>query len=353
MLKKILIAVQFVTLFTLSSFVFTSEIGFPKGIISLPIVSAADSSQFQNTSPWFVSWWNGIKSKASSTVQWFQSFIPSATPGRQSPTPNQNPLSQYPALSGQNSGNNQGQLPFQNQGDQGGGSQQQGGENGTSGSPYKIEPNQFKKICGTNNYILYWRKGGKNGRDMAQPVQQGPGAGKDQEGYVHWQLPTCEELAECHCCCNTCVTPESQCKSPGWVFNNKGCPPNCKPTCEGDCKPKCQSWTKPEGPGDPTLNRDCKCNQEGCPKSNAKGCKIMIIDSGKSQVDYTKQDSSKPEEYYKGTGIAIFKDGNGPMDLKSKVRQESNDTQKDGWIMKLKNEKGKCCKCYQDGPPIQ
>lgn len=233
--------------------------------------------------------------------------------------------------------------------------QQQGGENGTPGSPYKLEANQFKKMCGQNTYILYWRKGGKNGRDMAQPAS-GAGSGKDQGARNTWELPSCGELAECHCCCNTCKIPETECKQDGWVFAKKGCVIGCSPTCDGNCKPTCQKWDKPEGPGDPTLNRDCKCNMEGCPKSNSSNCEIIIMDKGNTELQYTKLDGNK-EQYFLGAGEVKFKNGNGEKsgspEVKSKIKSDANDVKDKGWIKKLKDEKGKCCKCYQDGPPIQ
>lgn len=341
-MRKIFIAFQFALLLVLSSALFTGGYSFPGGMLSLATVSAADNSQFQNTSPWFVGWFNKVKTEATSIFSWFQNKAQNAVGGKATPQAQQ-PINQYPALANPNS-------QQQQQQQQSGGSG--GDQNGTPKTPYKLEPNQFKKMCGQNTYVLYWRKGGKEGRDMAQPAG-GAGAGKNQGAKDYWQLPTCEELAECHCCCNTCVTPESECKAPGWVFNNKGCPPNCKPKCEGDCKPKCEQWQQPQGPGDPTLNRDCKCNMEGCPKSNAKDCSIIIMDPGRTQVEFTKKDGN-PEQYFKGTGIAYFKNGNGPSDEKSKVIAGPEDKKEGtGWVAKLKNEKGKCCKCYQDGPPIQ
>ena len=234
-------------------------------------------------------------------------------------------------------------------------SQQQGDENGTPAKPYKLEANQFKKMCGQNTYVLYWRKGGKNGRDMAQPIG-GAGSGQDQGARNTWELPSCGELAECHCCCNTCRIPETKCQQEGWIFNNKGCPPGCSSSCEGNCKPNCEKWTKPEGQGDPTLNRDCKCNMEGCPKEKSKGCYILIMDPGKTDIEYTKLDGNK-EQYFKSAGAAYFKNGNGEKspstEVKSKIKSDANDVKDNGFIKKLKDEKGKCCKCYQDGPPIQ
>jgi|GEM_PF-2320931 len=341
-MKKLFVIVQFALIIALGANASTS---LPRGIMGIAIVSAADNSQFQNTSPWFVSWRQWITGKLSGMEQWWAKFI-----GRgqnNSPqTSKSQPINDYPALTGKNT--SQPNLPFNQSSGGGGGSGGSDEGNGTPGSPYKIEPNQFKKYCGQNTYVLYWRKGGEKGKDMTKPTGKGGG---NEGARDYWQLPTCEELAECHCCCNTCKTPESKCQQDGWVFNNKGCPPNCKPKCEGDCKPKCESWTQPKGPGDPSLNRDCKCQMEGCPKSNAKDCQIIIMDPGKTDVEYTKKDGN-PEQYFKAVGAAYFKNGNGSSDPKSKIIAWPNDKADPGYVSKLKDDKGKCCKCYQDGPPI-
>ena len=192
---------------------------------------------------------------------------------------------------------------------------------------------------------------------MAQPAG-GAGAGKDQGAKDIWQLPTCKELAQCHCCCNTCKYEPHYCPQDGWTFDKPfGCYPKqiCS-QCNEVCNPKCSQWNKPDyqtqNQSDLTLNRDCKCQKEGCKDTGPEDCSIIIIDPGRSQVEFTKKDG-QPEQYYKGTGIAYFKNGNGPSDPKSKVLAEPDDKTSNGWVKKLKDQKGVCCKCYQDGPPIQ
>jgi len=327
--------------------------------LSLNNVFAADnSSNFQNKSPWFVAWYQEKVSAAKQSVsdatqsmgQWWQNFISGSVNNRTAPPANQQqPLNQYPAItmpSGQQSQN------------QSGGSQQGGSEdgNGTPGSPYKLEPNQFKKMCGQNTYVLYWRKGGQKGKDMAQPAG-GAGAGKDQGARDYWQLPTCKELSKCHCCCNTCTFPQGQICPAGWCFSKKTicddkeeCTDKCSNKCDEKCKKGCEDYKEPTH--DKAFNRDCKCNVEGCPESKSENCEIMIIDTGKTDVEYTKKDGDK-EQYFKAVGLAKFKNGNGSDDPKSKIIAQPNDKASQGYVKKLKDEKGKCCKCYQDGPPIQ
>ncbi len=214
--------------------------------------------------------------------------------------------------------------------------------NGTTKNPYKLEPNQFKKECGQNTYILHWRKGGIEGKDMAAPTK---GGGPEGEQNV-WQLPTCEELAKCHCCCNTCKIPASMCQQEGWVFNDKGCVGKCNPVCEGNCGGECQKWDKPTPPDKAPLNRDCKCNMEGCPKPEGNKCTIIIKDFGKTQVEYTKRDGNL-EQYFKGTGKVTFSNGNGQSDPKSKIKSEGSDMKPAGWVMQLENKPGVCCKCEE------
>lgn len=354
MIKKIFIVFQFVLLFAFSCNIYISNTGFSRDKLSIQTVSAAESSRFQNTQPWWKEYWGKLVQKAQSSISFFQNHIPGAVNGNQSNSQSQDSLSQFPALSGQNTQNNSpSQFPVQNQG--GGDSQQQGGgENGTPGSPYKLEPNQFKKYCGQNAYVLYWRKGGEKGRDMAKPK----GGGSGNEGARdYWQLPTCEELAKCHCCCNTCTFPQGIICPSGWCFSKsticddkKDCTDKCSNVCDAKCKKGCEDYKEPTH--EKAFNRDCKCNQEGCPESAAKDCKIIIEDPGQTDVEYTKKEGN-PEQYFKAVGKAYFTNGNGKSQPVSKIIAWPNDKADPGYVSKLKDEKGKCCKCYQDGPPIK
>lgn len=216
-----------------------------------------------------------------------------------------------------------------------------GGENGTSKNPYKLEPNQFKKLCGQNTYVLSWRIAGISMRDMAAPL----GGGNTAQETV-WQIPTCEELAKCHCCCNTCKTPPSECKQDGWVFNEKDkCPQKCKEKCEDECEKECNNWKKPIPPDKAPLDRDCNCQQEGCP--DGKGCKIIIKDLGMTGVDFTTK-VTPPEQFNKAKGVAMFPNGNGPVEEGSKIKSENSDIKGAGWVVTLTPMPGQCCKCVKD-----
>jgi len=282
-------------------------------------------------------WWNDLKAKIlgsnSATITRPAVTAPSTTQETASQD-NSNPATTTPQA--------QTQQPAQATTSAQGGSQSDQ-PNGTTKNPYKLEPNQFKKECGQNTYFLNWRKGGIEGKDMAAPTK---GGGPEGEQNV-WELPTCEELAKCHCCCNTCLLPSSLCQTPGWVFNDKGCVDKCSPVCEANCGSECKKWDKPTPPDKAPLNRDCKCNQEGCPKPEGNKCKIIIEDYGKTQVEYTKRDGN-PEQYFKGDGKVEFSNGNGESNPKSKIKSEGADTTKSGWVMMLEDKPGVCCKCKQD-----
>jgi len=216
-------------------------------------------------------------------------------------------------------------------------------ENGTQKNPHKLEPNQFKKICGSNTYVLSWRIGGVKKKDMQDPIGT---FGKPTAGKKYWILPTCQELANCHCCCNTCTRQEWEfCPGDICFSKNSVCDgdPQCNPKCKCDlCKKTCKSYTEPTH--EKAFNRDCCCNMEGCPKG--EGCKIVIRDPGRTGVDFTSA-MGKPEKYYKSgsLGYALFPNGNGPGDKRSKIIDDgSGDTTPKGWVMKLTGAPGQCCK---------
>jgi len=220
-------------------------------------------------------------------------------------------------------------------------------ENGTRENPYTIEPNQFKKICGQNTYLLVWRKGKLKGRDMQNPVTGGGPLGRKS----FWILPSCQQLADCHCCCNTCQIPLQLC-SPGFCFLcSGGCVPSCGP-CPLTCVMPCEKYTSGKAPG--PKNSDCMCKPAGCPKGD--GCKIQIADGGKSGVEYTQSGSAKDvNKFHKGAvqvkegkPVVEFSNGNGPGKKSMILDDGSGDTQPHGWIGQLKPEPGKCCKCVQD-----
>ena len=233
-----------------------------------------------------------------------------------------------------------------------------GEDNGTPARPYKLEPNQFKKLCGQNTYVLFWRIGGQKGLNMSKPPSQG-GGGDNKARKVFWELPTCEELARCHCCCNTCVYEPPLCSNPGFTFADpEGCYPQDKCTqCKPLCNAKCKSWSKPTPPPTTPLNRDCACQQEGCPKPAGNKCRIIIQDPGKTRVDYTKRDG-KAEQYFNDwlktengqRVVAMFENGNGPDNPRSKISSEGADIEKGGWVTYLQEKPGVCCKCFQDDP---
>jgi len=291
-------------------------------------------------------WLTKLMDKAKELIQGGSNSNQKSGQGDQQKNSNQNSNQQNNNSSQSN--DNSGQS-----GDNGG--QTSGEENGTPKNPYKLEPNQFKKICGTNTYVLYWRIGGQNKRDMAHAKKDGEGGKQGAENT--WIVPTCEELSKCHCCCNTCTFPQGLVCPQGWCFSKKTicddkeeCTDKCSNKCDEKCKKGCEDYKEPTH--DKAFNRDCKCNMEGC-ENGAKGCKIVIMDPGKSQVEYTKADADKPEKYYKGTGAAIFQNGNSKSQEQSKIKSEGKDVASGGWVDKLKGQPGVCCKCYQDGPQIQ
>jgi len=359
---KNIFAIFSTTIVSLFLFTFIGNTSFHTNSLGITTVLAADNSQFQNTSPWYKNWWNFIYNKLTTTGIDFFNF------GSKNPqTKVEAPINQYPALSGQNTGKPALPFPDTSQSKGIGESPDQinnaARENGTPGSPYKIEPNQFKKYCSQNTYVLYWRKGGENGRDMTKPASETATGfpetianDSNQGARDYFQLPTCEELAKCHCCCNTCTFPQGNTCPQGWCFSKlticddkKECSNKCSDQCNAKCKKGCEDYKEPTHKQ--AFNRDCDCSVEGCPETSAKDCKIIIMDPGKTDVEYTKKEGN-PEQYFKAAGMAYFTNGNGKSDPKSKIIAWPNDKADPGYVTKLKDEKGKCCKCYQDGPQI-
>lgn len=286
-----------------------------------------DKNEKEDTSEGLESWWQSLKEKilgANSTT------VPKPSTTTNQPTKTKT------------SQNNSNPTPFEDQTQQPQeGESASGPDNGSQKLVYDLEPNQFKKECGQNTYYLNWRKAGIEGTDMADPLKKGKPTG--QKAY--WILPTCEELAKCHCCCNKCLIPASLCTQQGWVFNDKGCVGKCSPVCEASCGSDCKKWDKPTPPDKAPLDSDCRCNVEGCPKPQNNECKIVIEDPGNTEVEYTTRDGN-PEQYFKKKGPKVeFMNGNGKKDPKSKIISEGADTTERGWVMLLEDKPGVCCKC--------
>lgn len=325
-----LVIAQFVLLAGLSGLACVESAGLPSGILGVVTVSAADnSSDFQNTSPWFVSWWQKVKSEAGSMVQWFQNFAGSALNRKQITPQPQPPLTQYPVV------NNT--VP-QSGAAQGGGGDMYG-SNGSDRKPYVLEPNQFKKVCGKNEYVLWWSKRGSDGKDLKEVGD------KEQNGWL--VIPSCKELAKCHCCCNTCTKPTSTPCPPDVCFSKMSpcdSDPNCNTKCFCDkCKSECEQYKEPFHLK--AFDRDCSCQQPGCPDGD--GCKIVF---SKNQHGW------RWGQYIQAGGGYVLQQKT--PKLARQAERESNDkitlfqtTSPDsapggeGWVDKLIQDKGKCCKC--------
>lgn len=232
---------------------------------------------------------------------------------------------------------------------------QSGQEDGSDKNPYKLEPNQFKKVCGQNKYVLWWSKRGSDGKDLKEV--------KDKMQNSWLEVPSCEELSKCHCCCNTCTFPAGMI-CPGDICFSEKSPcdgnPQCNPKCKCNlCKSSCQSYNKPTH--NKAFDRDCDCKPEGCPEEKAKGCKIVLYESESTwYYDQYKNGKGSPMKRSawdtkinqsecqkrggKWTGSqCAFEIPNKDQTFKS----NSDDAGKGGkgWIDKLEKEKGKCCKC--------
>ncbi|MBM3256347.1 MAG: hypothetical protein FJZ04_02670 [Candidatus Moranbacteria bacterium] len=215
-------------------------------------------------------------------------------------------------------------------------------ENGSARLPYKIEPNQFKKVCDKNEYILYNTIGGMANRDMMNPVATG-GAPTGEESQ--WRLPTCSELAQCHCCINTCDdTVWRIVRVKGGTLRYIVCLPNvgfgampCGPMCKAPvARMGCSSFTG--GAHGEQNDRDCMGRANGCEDSG--GCTIKIYDPGYSQFEYTNPPES--ERFVKSKpGMNIVPPG-------AKIKKDNGkDVFPIGFIGQLKRSPGQCCKCIQ------
>ena len=213
------------------------------------------------------------------------------------------------------------------------------GENGTPENPFYMEPNMFKKYCGENKYVLYWRIAGSSGRDLANPVTTGVPAGEQSV----WRVPTCEELAACHCCANLCTNTVLRKIGKAWVLV---CLPNVGFGVNGECSPLCKAPIGRAGCDGysgsefgSALDHDCMIQVEGCMDGSA-GCTIIIKDPGNSQFQYTKGPNS--DVYIHS------RPGDNVVPPGAKVRKDNGaDALPYGWIGQLVPEPGKCCKCIQ------
>lgn len=230
-----------------------------------------------------------------------------------------------------------------------------GNQNGSQNKPFDIEPNQFKKICGENTYVLFWRIGGASGRDLTNPAgsfqkskdsnwsnigtKQGYGSSGDESV---WRIPTCDELASCHCCQNLCADVVLRKIGKAMVpvcvtnvgFGINGCTPACKvPVARAGC----DSYNEPVF--GQALDHDCLTKLEGC--KNPSGCKVIIRDPNSSGLQYAYPDN--PTKFYQAKGGDISVPPGGLVKKDSGL----GDAQDKGWIGQLDAEPGKCCKCMQ------
>jgi len=221
------------------------------------------------------------------------------------------------------------------------GSPQNGPENQTPSKPYVLEPNQFKKVCGKNEYVLWWSQRGSDGKDIKNIPKD-----KSQNGELI--IPSCAELAKCHCCCNTCTNDSSSPCPPDVCFSiNSPCDsrPVCNTKCYcSKCKNECETYTAPFHPK--AFNIDCGCSNVGCP--DASGCKIVLYqaDSGWLVNAYNQGFTSIQQIPRVNT-----KNGAVRRDNYSKpqvIKTESPDLSPTGWAKKLIQDKGKCCKCVPE-----
>jgi hypothetical protein len=207
-------------------------------------------------------------------------------------------------------------------------------ENGAEESPYYIEPNQFRKICDQNTYVLYSRVGGAANRDLRNPTQAG---GLATGEFSVWKVPTCEQLAQCDCCINTCddvvLENNKPVCAPNVGFGPMGCSSLCKaPLARGMC-------TAFTGPSHPAQNdRDCMGRPIGCVA--AAGCKIIIKDPNGTQFEYEKS---------AGSGVYVkSQKGDNVIPPGAKVRKSNAaNALPQGWIGQLNPAAGQCCKCIQ------
>jgi hypothetical protein len=207
-------------------------------------------------------------------------------------------------------------------------------ENGAEESPYYIEPNQFRKICDQNTYVLYSRVGGAANRDLRNPTQAG---GLATGEFSVWKVPTCEQLAQCDCCINTCDNVVYENNKPTCVPNVGFGPMGCSSLCKAPlARGACTAFTGPSHPiqGD----RDCMGRPIGCVA--ASGCKIIIKDPNGTQFEYEKS---------AGSGVYVkSQKGDNVIPPGAKVRKSNAaNALPQGWIGQLNPAAGQCCKCIQ------
>jgi len=226
-------------------------------------------------------------------------------------------------------------------------SQQSGGaqgghENGSPKYPYHLEPNQFKKVCGENTYVLWWSQRGSDGKDLDK-VEDKMG---NNGSYL--TIPSCDKLAECHCCCcNQCTHPRSSPCPPGFCFSVNSCC-DSETECNTICGPKCDPCNQHcEGYEDPfhttPFQTDCQCEQKGCP--DGKGCKIVLftVDSGWEWARYDRTKNWALETHVETGKKPVYVDNSKDVvTLKSWGKDPKNPH---GWIDRLIQDKGQCCKC--------
>lgn len=322
------------------------------------VLAATDNSQFQNNDSWFVNWKNKIMGGLSFMGSWFQGFTQKAVNPQQRVPVAQTPinqLTQFPVVNKAvpNQSVSSSRMPTSGGGSSGSGSQASGPENGAQKLPYVLEPNQFKKVCGENKYVLWWSKRGSDGKDIQDFIKD-----KEQNGKLI--IPSCRELAKCHCCCNTCTNDSSSPCPPDVCFSiNSPC--DSKPICNtkcycSKCHNECEQYTEPFHPQ--AFNSDChkegesNCNAvPECP--NGDGCQVVLYqaDSGWTVNAYNNM----------GTSVMLiprYQTQKGAIDIdnysKPRVIQtEGPDLSKSGWASKLQSEKGSCCKCVDEGQAKQ
>jgi|GEM_PF-3503268 len=214
------------------------------------------------------------------------------------------------------------------------------GSNGTQKNPYILEPNQFKKICGKNEYVLWWSKRGSDGKDLKEV------ADKMENSYL--LLPSCQALARCHCCCNTCTFVPPPCP-PDICFSNMSIcdgTPVCSPKCVcGMCIGECQGFKNPFHPK--AFDTDCSCQQTGCP--DGSGCKIILYEANFQWHWGVYGANGALEEHVTNTkGGAYYMDNAAPHVFETKSPDSAKG--KGGWVDKLAQDNGKCCKCTTSGP---
>jgi hypothetical protein len=331
-----------------------------------PIVqAAAENPGFQNDAPWWLKFWDAAKDKAESAIQWFQGYTGSAVGGRaggiSSSSQNQFPLAQqFPAInktvpnSGistttpSGGGTTGGTVPTVNPVGGNTGSQSGSGDmygsNGSDRKPYVLEPNQFKKVCGKNEYVLWWSKRGSDGQDLKEVAHK-----MDNAWLV---VPSCKELAKCHCCCNTCTSdkstpcPEDVCFS---VFKPCDSEPVCNSKCYcSKCSSECEQYKEAFHPK--AFDHDCGCEKQGCPDGD--GCKIVFsknergwrwgkyVQSGPgswSLEQETPKLSKQAEREDNSKNIMLFQ-----------TTSPDSAPGGNGWVDKLEQDKGKCCKCIPE-----